>query len=306
MERHVGYTESARFGCLEDLEQDNQFNLTSAISLDYCGWEQCEKGFQFGPYVRDQYVIHIIYEGKGTYTVGKKDFHLEKGQAFLIYPEIETVYKADMKKPWCYTWVGFHGYRSVEFAEKMGFTKENPVITLKHLEKEKECIMNMLKAKKLTSVDELRRISNMFDLFALIMDDNEKYVGKENHDYPSVTYVKYAMDYMMLHMKENIKIDELADTIGISRSHLTGSFKKELNMSPKEYLIHLRMEHATYMLKNTSEPIHVIALESGYQDSLSFSRIFKQKYDMSPKVYRESQVELIQTDQKGNYEAKHL
>jgi transcriptional regulator GlxA family with amidase domain len=188
----------------------------------------------------------------------------------------------------------------------MGFTKENPVITLKHLEEEKECIMNMLKAKRLTSVDELRRISQLFELFAIMMDDNEKYAGKDKHDYPSVTYVKYAMDYMSLHMKEKIKIDELADTIGISRSHLTGSFKKELKMSPQEYLIHLRMEHAIYMLKNTSEPIHIIAAESGYEDSLSFSKIFKQKYHMSPKVYRESQVELIQTDKKGKYEAKHL
>lgn len=306
MERQVGFTESARFSCLEDLEQDNQFNLTSAISLDYCGWEQCQNGFQFGPYIRDNFVIHVIYEGKGTYTVGNKIFKIEKGQAFLIYPEMETVYKADEKEPWCYTWVGFHGYRSEEFLDKMGFTKENPVISLKNLDKEKECIMNMIKARRLTSIDELRRGSELFALFAWMMEDNVAYVGKENHDYPSATYVKYAMDYMRIHIKEKIKIDELADIIGISRSHLTASFKKELKMSPQEYLIHLRMENAIYMLKNTSESIQVIAAQSGYEDSLSFSKIFKQKYNTSPKGYRESQVELIQTGKKGDFEAKHL
>ncbi|OYP09276.1 AraC-like protein [Lachnotalea glycerini] len=306
MERYVGYTQSARFTCLEDLELDNQFSLTSAISLDYCGCERCEKSYKFGPYKRENYVIHIIYEGKGSYTVGDQVFQLEKGQAFIIYPEIETLYRADIIEPWCYAWVGFHGYRSEEFIKKMGFSKEKPIIHLKHVEQEKACIINMLKAKRLTSIDELRRISELFELFALMMENNENYAGKENHDYPSATYVKYAMDYMRLNIKEKIKIDELADTIGISRSHLTGSFKKELNMSPQEYLIHLRLENATYLLKNTTKPIRIVASESGYEDSFFFSKIFKQKYNISPKAYRAMQVEVIQTDKKGKFEAKHL
>lgn len=298
MERQVRFTQSAKYTCLDDLEQDNEFNITSAISLDYCGIEQCENSHKFGPFIRKSFLIHIVYEGKGTYTIGEKVFYLEKGQAFLIYPEEETVYEADCENPWCYVWVGFHGYRSEEFIDKMGFTKENPVISLKHIDEEKECIMNMLKATRLTSIDELRRISELFELFALMMEGNENYAGKEKHDYPSVTYVKYAMDYMRAHIKEKIKIDELADAIGISRSHLTGSFKKELKLSPQEYLIYLRMENAAYMLKNSAEPIQNIAAECGYEDSLSFSKIFKQKYNMSPKAYRDSQVELIHLDKK--------
>lgn len=306
MERYVGFTRSARFTCLEDLEQDNQLSLTSAISLDYCGWETCEKNYKFGPYKRENYVIHIIYEGKGSYTVGDKVFQLKKGQAFIIYPEMETLYKADIKEPWCYAWVGFHGYRSEEFIHKMGFTKENPTIYLKQMEEEKECIINMLRARRLTSIDELKRTGDLFALFALMMEDNEAYTSKENHDYPSVTYVKYAMDYMRINIKEKIKIDELAEMIGISRSHLSGSFKKELNMSPQEYLIHLRMGNAAYLLKNTTEPIQIIASECGYEDSLFFSKIFKQKYNMSPTAYRSVHIELIQTDEKGKFDAKYL
>lgn len=298
MERHVKFTQSAKYTCLEDLEQDNKFSKTSSISLDYCGIEQCEKGHKFGPFVRESYLIHIVYEGEGTYTIGEKNFHLEKGQAFLIYPGEETIYEADHENPWCYVWVGFQGYRSIEFVQKMGFSKEKPIISVKQLEDEKECILNMLKAKRLTTVDELLRTGELFKLFAFIMKDNEETISPANHDYPSGTYVKYAMDYMQEHMKEKIKIDELADTIGISRSHLSGSFKKELKMSPQEYLINLRMENAAYMLKNKAAPIQVVAAECGYEDSLSFSKIFKQKYNMSPKAYRDSQVELLLLDEK--------
>jgi len=298
MERQVRFTQSEKYTCLDDLEQDNKFSLTSGISLDYCGREQCESGHRFGPFVRESYLIHIVYEGRGTYTRGEKVFSLEKGQAFLIYPEEVTVYEADANEPWSYVWVGFHGYRSDEFLEKMGFSKDNPVVSLKQVEKEKDCIMDMLKATRLNSMDELRRISELFQLFAYMMEDNENYVGKENHDYPSTAYVKYAMDYMKLHIKEKIKIDELADFIGISRSHLTNSFKKECKMSPQEYLIQLRMEHAAYQLKHSSKPIHLVAEESGYEDSLSFSKIFKQRYKISPKGYRDSSIEVIELNKK--------
>jgi AraC-like DNA-binding protein len=296
MDKQVIFTKSERFMCLDNLEQDNPFRMTNGISLDYCGMEQCEQNHRFGPFIRESFLIHIVFDGYGTYTRGGKSFRLEKGQAFLIYPEEVTVYEADKLQPWSYVWVGFHGYRSEELLYKMGFSKTNPVIVVKQLEREKECVQDILKATRLNSIDELRRTSGLFQLFALLMEDNEAYLNNTNHDYPSAVYVKYAMDYMKLHMKEKVKIDELAEFIGISRSHLTNSFKKECKMSPQEYLIQLRMEHAAYLLKDSTKPIHLIAEESGYKDSLSFSKIFKQKYKLSPTQYRETSVTLMELE----------
>lgn len=299
MERKVGLTESARYTCLEGLDEASNFSSVSAINLDYCGWEKCSPGYQFGPYVREFFVIHIILDGKGYYRTPNGEFTLQKGDAFFIYPGEETTYWADKEDPWHYTWVGFHGIRSAELAEKMGFPKERPVLHVKQLDKMEQAIRRMLQAKQLTVVNEMRRMSELLYLFALFIEDNDAYQEDEEHqDYPSDVYGTAARDYMMVHYKEKIKIDDLAEHIGISRSHLTSSFKKKVGMSPQEFLINLRMEKAATRLKETADPINVVAAECGYEDSMSFSKAFKLRYSMSPKAYRESKLEIAWSGEK--------
>ncbi|NVB76644.1 helix-turn-helix domain-containing protein, partial [Phocaeicola vulgatus] len=85
-----------------------------------------------------------------------------------------------------------------------------------------------------------------------------------------------------------VRVDELADRIGINRSYLAKSFKKLMGCSPQQFLVNLRMEKAVGMLKNTDLPVNQIAAQVGYENPLTFSKIFKQRYGISPKNYRES------------------
>lgn len=86
MVRKVGLTDSVGFACLEDLQLSNSYMWGTAISLDYCGREDCIKGWKFGPYVRESYVIHMVKKGKGTFTIAGKTYELGPGQAFIIRP----------------------------------------------------------------------------------------------------------------------------------------------------------------------------------------------------------------------------
>lgn len=58
-------------------------------------------------------------------------------------------------------------------------------------------------------------------------------------------------------------------------------------MSPRQYLNEYRINKAKSLIANTSKPIHEIAAEVGYEDSLAFSKVFKGHTGMSPKTYRE-------------------
>lgn len=61
-----------------------------------------------------------------------------------------------------------------------------------------------------------------------------------------------------------------------------------MGCSPQQFLVNLRMEKAVGMLKNTDLPVNQIAAQVGYENPLTFSKIFKQRYGISPKNYRES------------------
>lgn len=299
MDSNVGLTKTDQFTCLEGLQRAHEYNTTGSVTLDYCGKEKCVANHVFGPYVRKDYVIHFIKEGKGSYLWNKKKYELKKGQAFLIYPQEETTYKADAKDPWSYLWIGFHGYRAEEFVDHMGFSRKQPVIKINNIKQVEEHIDHMLSANKLTCANELKRLSELLALFAYIMEEQPQ-IDKTKAAYPGELYVRYAIEYMMNHYNEKIKIDDLADIIGISRSYFTGIFKKEVKMSPQEYLKNLRMEKAAFLLHSSDDSIQVIAQQSGYDDSLSFSKAFKQKHGVSPSVFREQKVELVLHNKKYN------
>mgnify|MGYP000836553345 FL=1 len=46
----------------------------SSLSFYHAGWEICEPGHSYGPAVRDHYLIHIVYRGKGVFQTIKETF----------------------------------------------------------------------------------------------------------------------------------------------------------------------------------------------------------------------------------------
>ena len=107
MKHTTGFTSSARYRCLEDLQRE-----AVELCLIYCGWEYCDPGHRFGPNKRTSYVLHIVREGKGTLEIYKKKYNLSAGDAFLIPPSTEAWYEADQDDPWSYMWVGFTGFKA--------------------------------------------------------------------------------------------------------------------------------------------------------------------------------------------------
>ena len=61
----------------------------------FCGYSKTEAHHSFGPAVRDVYVIHIVLEGRGTYSVGNQRYDLQEGQGFVVPPGQSVFYQAD-------------------------------------------------------------------------------------------------------------------------------------------------------------------------------------------------------------------
>lgn len=300
--KHVsGFTSSARYKCLEDLQKESL-----ELYLIYCGWEYCDPGHRFGPNNRPTYVLHIIREGKGTLEMNKKRYHLTGGDSFLIPHGTKAYYEADSEEPWSYMWVGFNGLKAEEFIQNSGFSLKSPVRKVGCIPQLYKYIDNMLEAHQLTYVDELKRNGYLMLFFAALMDDYRKACpgGALLRPYPVSVYVKHAMDYISCHYSKRIRIHELADYIGVNRSYLSNSFKKAIGCSPQEYLVNLRMEKSKSLLRKTDKPINEISHCVGYADPLAFSKIFKQYYGVCPREYREHDTELVITSKKCEYESK--
>lgn len=73
-------------------------------------------------------------------------------------------------------------------------------------------------------------------------------------------------------------------------NYLKKLLKKEVGISPQQYVINLRINYAKKLLMNTTSKdfsISHIAYACGYEDPLYFSRVFKKQTGLSPKSFYE-------------------
>lgn len=83
-------------------------------------------------------------------------------------------------------------------------------------------------------------------------------------------------------------IDEIAESINVSKDHLHKLFKKELGISPIKFVNNLRLEKAKELLENTFLRIKEIRTLVGINDEADFIRDFKKHYGLTPSEYRKN------------------
>ncbi len=81
-------------------------------------------------------------------------------------------------------------------------------------------------------------------------------------------------------------LDDFAVKSGKSKEHLCRSVKKYLNVTVKEYVNDVRITYVASMLKHTDIPVIDLWLSAGFASGSYFSRLFKNKYNMTAKEYR--------------------
>ena len=98
--------------------------------------------------------------------------------------------------------------------------------------------------------------------------------------------VRAAKAYLLRHYMDNPSLEEVAEAVSMSPAYMSTLFKKELGIGFSEYLIQLRCEEAKRLMRETDEPMAVIAEKVGYQDAKYFSRIFRKTVGIKPSEYR--------------------
>jgi two-component system response regulator YesN len=85
---------------------------------------------------------------------------------------------------------------------------------------------------------------------------------------------------------ENINLNYVADLFFVTPPYLSRRFKEKTGINFGEYLEDIRIDKALEYLINTEAPIADISEQVGYQEPAYFTKVFKQKYRISPREYR--------------------
>jgi len=256
-----------------------QFIATDSVQapkIYSIGFSDDPRVTRFGPSVRNQYIIHYVLSGKGSFNGNK----VEKGQGFLIVPGMYEEYHSDESEPWSFLWVISEDPAMQYFFSRHSANEKTGIFKF-YNKYEFERIVNLLTSTP-SSFSTTAQLSEMFlHIFNSCVESNitpQSPVTK--------IYFNFAVNYIKTNLHSPISVADLCDAIGITQPYLYKIFKKETKMSPKQYISNCKIFKAKELLAHTELSVSLVAKSVGYENVLDFSKFFSKQTNISPTVYR--------------------
>ncbi|MBR6719634.1 MAG: AraC family transcriptional regulator [Clostridia bacterium] len=251
------------------------------ISLRNCGKDRyIAKGHVFGPIISGDYIMQYCFAGCGVFKVDGKSFPVKKGECMVTFPGQQRIETADEETPWRHIWLSFEGESARRFFSLLGTKNENPVISFFGHSKIPYLMESIIELSENTEP------GGEFILASKLYEFLDECIKARSNNEGSLKakdmYVSHAINYLELHFTEfDIRVEKLAEHIGIDRSYFYGIFKEITGVSPKEYLTELRMKKASELLKIPGATVTNVAYSVGYEPSV-FTKAFKNYYGINP------------------------
>jgi AraC-like DNA-binding protein len=117
-------------------------------------------------------------------------------------------------------------------------------------------------------------------VFDLVKNKSTYHILNGNSSHP----INIALKYINDNIQSMINIKELANDLHMSESNFSHLFKKVTGIKPIDYIKNKKLELAIEYLRN--ESVTDVAFDLGYANISYFIRLFKEKYNMTPKQYK--------------------
>ena len=236
--------------------------------------------------MRDHYIIHYVLHGKGVFEQDGDQYALGASEGFLITPYNTVTYRADTVEPWKYCWFAFRGSETDELLSRCGLSRQSPVFRYHLAEPLENHIPANYSASTASASCDFEALGNLYVFLALLMRNHET---QNCVDSGQGNSLRQALAYIEANYFNELTVEALASTVGLSRSQLYRVFKSTLGTSPQNHILQYRLSKAKFLVCNTSLSVAEIALSCGFTDQSYFTRCFRTRFGSSPLIYRSSE-----------------
>ncbi|WP_104381267.1 AraC family transcriptional regulator [Sphingobacterium sp. HMA12] len=275
---------------IKENTKDRQFNSFYLTDIGY--YPKAKNHYCDRPEGCPEHILLHCVDGSGIVGVDHREYILEANEFILIPANTPHFYHANYTMPWTIYWMHFHGSHTALIIAEI----------YKKVQKEHN---------KLAFDGELVQIFNRYCRLL------QRGYSKEILNYISMSLPNFFSGYLFPELFKNIEttdtdvvdisiaflqqnignrlgLKEIADNVHLSVSHFSKLFKNRTGYSPIEYLNHLKIQKACYLLQFSEKRVSIISYELGFEDQYYFSRLFKEHMGVSPTHYRDS----LKTDNK--------
>lgn len=233
--------------------------------------------------IYDWISLHFVVSGKGKLIVRDKKYSLSAGDFFYIPANEPTTYYSDEDNPWSYYWISFSLSSSFKIADALKLSADAPKLTAKNKIKVTALFDELFALDVQPTEFAYMTLSAIMQILALESSHPTSITPKKISSKKIVATIKKTIELNFVNPNFNIK--EIAPTLYLSTRQVDRIFKDETGITPRAYLVDVRLQHATKLLEESDYKVKELCNLAGFYDEFQFMKTFKAKYGMTVKEY---------------------
>jgi AraC-like DNA-binding protein len=265
--------------------------LSSAIHITAIGFYPNARFHEMKRRGHDDFILMYCAEGKGNLNYEGREQRIHAGDVFILPPSVEHAYRADSEQPWTLYWCHFQGNEAQAFFDFIYADASSKLLCrnsdidflyrfkeLLDAARESACLETMVHASNL-----LRHILTRIERNNRVQQEKNSH---EKHDLS--LKIPRIQQFMRSHLSKTLTLDELARFSHCSKYHFSREYHRLTGSAPLKHFNEMKMEHACFLLEQTTLSVSAIATQLGFEDALYFSRVFRKVYRQAPTEYRKN------------------
>ena len=231
------------------------------------------------------YLLIWVRAGDMEITLGGNSHLASAGDLVILEPGVRHTYEPGSATGWEWLWMHFGGSEAPELATRLQGEIGGPVRQLGSdtLVTERFTELIISAASGATDGARLRVDSCAYSLVGLMVDRLESPEARsEGAGVAMASLTTWILD----HLDAPVTLADLVDVSAWSAAHLTRLTRRELGLSPMQYVTRLKMRHAERLLRDSELTVGAVGRMIGFDDPLHFSRRFSHVTGRSPSAFR--------------------
>lgn len=263
-----------------NIRDTTNFDTDRFLKINGCGYQNRAKdSVVIRKKGRVDYHLVLVVKGSLEVMYHGEMFCLGKGGVFIYEPGAEHYYRALTAASTF--WIHFAGTAVCEIFSDMDITAGVYESDAGAAATDEFRIL----VRRNGSTNERKLVlGTLLNLLALISDGVHK--SRHSEKRGEVKNIDSIIEYMNMNYEKKLTVSTLAEMAGYSVSRFLHLFSETIGKPPMRYLRDIRLENACELLDTSEYPVSEVASLCGFDDPLYFSRVFADKYGISPSGYR--------------------
>lgn len=254
------------------------------VKLIYISRSEFGKDWHSTPH--SHYFTEFIYivKGRGVFVLPDRDIPVKENDLVIINPFVDHTEKSSQQDSLQYITLGIEG---LSFSMPEHEEAKKDIFIYQGNREDNLFYLNKLLKEAQNNESEFEYVCQNIIEILIIKIQREKNFNVEKVDSKRMNKdIAFIRQYIKQNYRNKITLNKLAETRHINKYYLAHSFKKDMGISPIEYLNKIRIKESKLLLETTDFKIADIAEMTGFSSQSFFSQSFKHITKQTPSKYR--------------------